>query len=108
MARSMSWGAKSIATRTDVWPYYTAARVSKGTLIVSRCQNKWTTVMVSQGSKFRFIRNGVLAVYISRRGRMITALLDGQVVKTDVTGWAIPRKIKSAKGVKMGVQPSTT
>ncbi len=97
MARSMSWGAKMIATRTDVWPYYTAARVSKGTLIVSRCQQKWASVMVSQGSKFRFIRNGVLAVYISRRGRLITALLDGQVVKTDVMGWAIPRKIKAKK-----------
>jgi hypothetical protein len=97
MARSLAWGAKMIATRTDVWPYYTATRVSKGALIVSKCQNKWPSVMVSQGSKFRFIRNGVLAVYISRRGRMITALLDGQVVKTEITGWAIPRKIKAKK-----------
>lgn len=97
MARSLSWGATPIATRTDVWPYFVAGRVSKGTLIVSRCHNKWASVMVSCGSKFRFIRSGVLAVYISRRGRLITALLDGQVVKTDVTGWAIPRKIKAKK-----------
>ena len=98
MARSLSWGAKPIATRTDVWPYFVADRVSKGTLIVSRGANKWAhSVMVSQGSSFRFVRSGVLAIYISRRGRLITALLDGQVVKTDVTGWAIPRKIKAQK-----------
>lgn len=97
MARRLDWGAKPIATQTGTFDL-DISRVSRGTLIVSKLQNSWSSVLVQhRGGKFRFIRSGVLAVYISRRGRMITALMDGQVVKTDVTGWAIPRKIKSQK-----------
>jgi hypothetical protein len=99
MPRSFSWGA------TPLHDGNSYQRISRGTLLVSKRSDKyrWPRPFIykrGNGPSFRTVKWNSVALYLSRRGPVLSILFEGDVWSANARDWAIPRQNKSKKAQK--------
>jgi hypothetical protein len=99
MPRSFSWGA------TPLHDGNSYQRISRGTLLVSKRAKtpRWSRPFIykrENGPSFRIVKWNSVALYLSRRGPVLSILFEGDVWSTNARDWAVPCQNSSKKAQK--------